>query len=59
MNVVSWWLTVPALIAAAVVVGFGLLAIWIRRNAPAVGARWNAAVEAENARCRVPEEVIR
>jgi hypothetical protein len=59
MSGVPWWLAAPAVIAVAVAAGFGLLAIWIRRNAPVVGARWNAAVEAEKALRRVPEEVTR
>lgn len=59
MNGVPWWLAVPAVIALVVAAGFGLLAFWIRWNAPVVGARWHAAVEAEKARRRVPEEVVR
>jgi hypothetical protein len=56
---VPWWLAVPAVIALAVAAGCGLLAIWIRRNAPAVGAQWNAAAAAAKAQRRVPEEVAR
>jgi len=59
VNGIPWWLAVPGVIGLVVAAGFGLLAIWIRWNAPAVGARWTAAVEAEKARRRVPEEAVR
>jgi hypothetical protein len=59
MNGIPWWLAVPAVIALVIAAGFGVLAVWIRWNGPAVGARWHAAVEAENARSRIPEEVTR
>ena len=38
-----WWLAIPAAGAAAVAVAFAVLAFRIRRNAPAVRARWAQA----------------
>jgi hypothetical protein len=44
-----WWITVPAALAVAVVLGLAALAIWIRMHGPAVARQVALACDRERA----------